>query len=69
MVGVNIGDHFTHSPWSTEKTIRVLSEARSSGYFDCDAVKFWHCDAERVLPIACQFLGDIRKVKPLPSYR
>lgn len=61
MVGVNIGEYFTPKPWSQEKIEKALSSARSSGYFDCDAVKFWHCNAERVLPVACQ--DYIRKVK------
>lgn len=52
MVGVNIGDTLTPTPWTPEKIEQVLSEASYSGYFDCDAVKFWHCDARRVLPTA-----------------
>ncbi|CAM9997100.1 unnamed protein product [Ascophyllum nodosum] len=60
MVGVNIGDLFSPSSWPPEKIEHALSQARASGYFACDAVKFWHCDAERVLPTACQ--DHIRKV-------
>ncbi|CAM9717979.1 unnamed protein product, partial [Hapterophycus canaliculatus] len=52
MVGVNIGDTLTPTPWPPEKIERALSEARCSGYFSCDAVKFWHCDASRILPTA-----------------
>lgn len=60
MVGVNIGDMFTPTPWPPEKIEQALSEARCSGYFSCDAVKFWHCDASRILPTARQ--DQIRKV-------
>lgn len=61
MVGVNIGDIFTPSPWTPEKIEHALAEARSSGYFSCDAVKFWHCFPERILPTASQ--DHIRKVR------
>lgn len=60
MVGVNIGDLFSPHPWPPEKIEHALSEARSSGYFACDAVKFWHCDASRILPTASK--DHIRKV-------
>lgn len=60
MVGVNIGDTLTPTPWTPEKIEQVLSEARCSGYFACDAVKFWHCDAGRILPTAQH--DHIRKV-------
>ena len=60
MVGVNIGDLFTPSPWPPEKIEHALLEARNSGYFSCDAVKFWHCDPKRVLPTASR--DHIRKV-------
>lgn len=61
MVGVNIGDTLTPTPWAPEKIGQALTQARSSGYFSCDAVKFWHCDASRVLPTAQQ--DHIRKVR------
>ena len=60
MVGVNIGDTLTPTPWPPEKIEKGLSEARCSGYFECDAVKFWHCDARRILPTAQH--DHIRKV-------
>ncbi|CAN0222467.1 unnamed protein product [Ectocarpus sp. 4 AP-2014] len=60
MVGVNIGDTLTSTPWAPEKIEQALAHARSSGYFSCDAVKFWHCDSSRVLPTAQQ--DHIRKV-------
>lgn len=60
MVGVNIGDLFTHCPWPPEKIEDALAEARATDYFCCDAVKFWHCDPERVVPTASK--DHIRKV-------
>ena len=60
MVGVNIGDTLTPTPWTPEKIEHALSEARCSGYFETDAVKFWHCDAARILPTARH--DHIRKV-------
>lgn len=60
MVGVNIGDIFTPTPWDHKAIDEALSEARSSGYFHCDAVKFWHCDKDKIIPTASQ--DYVRKV-------
>lgn len=60
MVGVNIGDIFTPCPWPPEKIEDALSEAHRTNYFSCDAVKFWHCDPQRIIPTASE--DRIRKV-------
>lgn len=46
MVGVNIGDLCTDSPWDPRRVRQALS---GKGF---DAVKFFHCDASKVIPIA-----------------
>lgn len=60
MVGVNIGDFFADAPWAPDKIDGALGGARCTGYFDCDAVKFWHCDPARVIPTASK--DTIKKV-------
>lgn len=60
MVGINIGDIFTDAPWGADKIDMCLEEARSTEYFNCDAVKFWHCDPTKIIPVASK--DSIRKV-------
>lgn len=60
MVGVNIGDIFTPTPWSHRDIDDALSEAKASGYFSCDGLKFWHCDPEKIIPVASK--DYVRKV-------
>lgn len=60
MVGVNIGDFFADAPWAAHKIECALDEARATEYFDCDAVKFWHCEPTKVIPTASK--DTIRKV-------